>query len=267
MTTAPDLEEHADRSAGTGPPAQPGGTNADGPGQRSEAASRVLFVLEDNWHAIRARHPQIPPVVIIIASGTSGRDAKWGHFSPRRWTVDTTGTVAEILISGEGLHRSPRAAVLGTLLHEAAHALAAARGIQGDQPPAPLPQSSIQGPGRRTRPGRRPRRADRVVADQRPRPDCRNLRPVASQAPRRHDLVAARRVQRHHRYRYRQRHPRFHPQGAALTLNRQTSRNAAPPAPSVQQKAVDFMLIRCESTDRIAVEGRRISSDNLSNRQ
>ena len=129
MTTAPDLEEHADRSAGTGPPAQPGGTNADGPGQRSEAASRVLFVLEDNWHAIRARHPQIPPVVIIIASGTSGRDAKWGHFSPRRWTVDTTGTVAEILISGEGLHRSPRA-VLGTLLHEAAHALAAARGIK-----------------------------------------------------------------------------------------------------------------------------------------
>jgi hypothetical protein len=129
MTATPALEEHADRVGGTGPSAQPGGASADVHGQRSEAVSRVLSVLEDNWHAIRARHPQIPPVVIIIASGTSGRDAKWGHFSPRRWTVDATGTLAEILISGEGLQRSPRA-VLGTLLHEAAHALAAARGVK-----------------------------------------------------------------------------------------------------------------------------------------
>jgi hypothetical protein len=68
-------------------------------------------------------------VVIIIASGTGGRDAKWGHFDPQRWTVHTTGTLAEILISGEGLRRHPRD-VLGTLLHEAAHALAAARGIK-----------------------------------------------------------------------------------------------------------------------------------------
>jgi hypothetical protein len=129
MTTTPDLEEHAGRGGGTGPSTQPCGASTDVPGQRSEAVSRVLSVLEDNWHAIRDRHPQIPPVVIIIASGTSGRDAKWGHFSPRRWTVDATGTLAEILISGEGLHRAPRA-VLGTLLHEAAHALAAARGIK-----------------------------------------------------------------------------------------------------------------------------------------
>ena len=35
----------------------------------------------------------------------------------------------EIMVSGEGLRRDPRS-VLGTLLHEAAHALAAARGIQ-----------------------------------------------------------------------------------------------------------------------------------------
>jgi hypothetical protein len=68
-------------------------------------------------------------VVIIIASGTGGRVAEWGHFAPWRWTVDASGTLAEILISGEGLRREPRA-VLGTLLHEAAHALAAARGIK-----------------------------------------------------------------------------------------------------------------------------------------
>ena len=110
-------------------PAQQGGASVDVPGQRSEALSRVLSVLEDNWHAIRARHPQVPPVVIIIASGTRGRDAKLGHFAPQRWNVDATGTLAEILVSGEGLHRDARA-VLGTLLHEAVHALAAARGIK-----------------------------------------------------------------------------------------------------------------------------------------
>ncbi len=134
MTTTPDGMSLADRGGPEGrylaSTARPNEANADVPAQRSEALSRVLSVLEDNWHAIRARHPQIPPVVIIIASGTSGgRAAKWGHFDPQRWNVDTTGTLAEVLISGEGLHRGPHA-VLGTLLHEAAHALAAARGIK-----------------------------------------------------------------------------------------------------------------------------------------
>jgi hypothetical protein len=109
--------------------AQPDEANVGVPAQQSEALSRVLSVLENNWHAIRARHPQVPPVVITIARGTSGRGAKWGHFAPRRWNVDATGTLAEVLISGEGLRRGPRD-VLGTLLHEATHALAAVRGIK-----------------------------------------------------------------------------------------------------------------------------------------
>ena len=133
MTATPDAMSLASRVGLEGRypagPAQLNEANVGVPGKRSEALSRVLSVLEDNWHAIRARHPQIPPVVIIIASGTRGRAAKWGHFDPQRWNVDTIGTLAEILISGEGLHRDPRA-ILGTLLHEAAHALAAARGIK-----------------------------------------------------------------------------------------------------------------------------------------
>ena len=134
MTTTPDAMSLADRGGPerrylTGP-IRPNEAKAGVPAQRSEALSRVLSVLEDSWHAIRARHPQIPPVVIIIASGTSsGRGAEWGHFAPRRWDVHATGTLAEVLISGEGLRRGPRA-VLGTLLHEAAHALAAARGVK-----------------------------------------------------------------------------------------------------------------------------------------
>jgi curved DNA-binding protein CbpA len=92
------------------------------------AASIVLAVLETTWHAIRSHHPEVPAVVIIIASGTDGRQSKWGHHAPARWHVGLDDRT-EIMISGEGLRRDPRD-VLGTLLHEAAHALAAARGIQ-----------------------------------------------------------------------------------------------------------------------------------------
>ena len=91
------------------------------------AASTVLKVLEDIWAAIRRHHPEIPAVVIIIASGTGGRHAKWGHHAPGRWH-NGTSQHAEVMISGEGLARTPRE-VLATLLHEAAHALAEARGI------------------------------------------------------------------------------------------------------------------------------------------
>ncbi len=109
MTTTPDAMSLADRgdldSRYLAGPIRPNEAPTGVPAQRSEALSRVLSVLEDGWHAIRARHPQIPPVVIIIASGTSGRGAKWGHFDPRRWNVDATGTLAEVLISGEGLSR------------------------------------------------------------------------------------------------------------------------------------------------------------------
>ena len=93
-----------------------------------EAISRILTILEDTWQAIRATQPQIPAVIIIIGSGTGGRETKWGHYAPHRWATGN-GTRAEILISGEGLQRGARD-VLATLLHEAAHALAAARGIK-----------------------------------------------------------------------------------------------------------------------------------------
>ena len=56
-------------------------------------------MLEETWQAIRARHPEIPPVVvIIIASGTTGRDAGWGRSDPQRWTIHTTGTLTKILL-------------------------------------------------------------------------------------------------------------------------------------------------------------------------
>jgi hypothetical protein len=63
------------------------------PGEYSEAASRVLTMLEESWQAIRARYSEIPPVVTIIASGTTGRDARWGRFDSQRWTIHTNGTL------------------------------------------------------------------------------------------------------------------------------------------------------------------------------
>ncbi len=88
----------------------------------------LLKVLEDIWMEIRRWHPEIPPAVIIIASGTDGRQTRLGHHAPGRWNV-AGQQYAEIMISGEGLRRSPKE-VLGTLLHEAAHALAHERGIK-----------------------------------------------------------------------------------------------------------------------------------------
>jgi len=97
-------------------------------GSRSQAASPILKVLEETWLEIRRWHPDIPPAVIIIASGTEGKQARLGHHAPGRWNV-AGQQYAEVMISGEGLRRTPED-VLGTLLHEAAHALAHARGIK-----------------------------------------------------------------------------------------------------------------------------------------
>jgi len=82
------------RPGPTAPPRADVGT----PGGYSEATSRVRIMVEETWQAIRARYPEIPPVVIIIASGTTGRNARWGGFDPQRWTVRTAGTVTEILL-------------------------------------------------------------------------------------------------------------------------------------------------------------------------
>ena len=77
-------------------PAAPPGADVGMPGGYSEAASRALTTLEETSQAIRARHPEIPPVVIMIASGTTGRDARWSRFNSQRWTVHTTGTLTKI---------------------------------------------------------------------------------------------------------------------------------------------------------------------------
>jgi hypothetical protein len=92
------------------------------------AASLLVAALERIWRAIQRHHPDVPDAVVVVASGSEGKRLNLGHFAPHRWQVHGTDR-HEVLVGGEGLHRGPTD-VLGTLLHEAAHGLAQARGIQ-----------------------------------------------------------------------------------------------------------------------------------------
>ena len=95
------------------------------------AASRLVAALEHAWTASRRRHPDVPQVVIVVASGSDSRSRrlKLGHFAAARWQLtDQASDRAEVLISGEGLQRGP-VDVLGTLVYEAAHGLAYARKV------------------------------------------------------------------------------------------------------------------------------------------
>jgi hypothetical protein len=91
------------------------------------AASLLVAALEHAWQTIRTRHPDVPEAVLVVASGAEGKRLNWGHFAPHRWQVSGADR-HEVLVGGEGLHRGPLE-VLGTLLHEAAHGLAQARGV------------------------------------------------------------------------------------------------------------------------------------------
>jgi hypothetical protein len=127
--TDPKRREAYDRTRPkTKAKAKPAGSTLAEPGPDSRAASLLVQVLEDTWLAIRRRHPEIPAVVIILASGTESRQPRWGHFASGRWQVHADER-AEVMISGEALRLTP-AEVLAVILHEAAHALAHARGIK-----------------------------------------------------------------------------------------------------------------------------------------
>jgi hypothetical protein len=95
------------------------------------AASRLVAALEHAWTTIRRHHPEVPQVVIVVASGSDPRSRRLnlGHFAAGRWQLtDQPTDRAEVLVSGEGLQRGP-VDVLGTLLHEAAHGLAHVRKV------------------------------------------------------------------------------------------------------------------------------------------
>jgi hypothetical protein len=97
--------------------------------------STIVAALERAWVALHRAHRDVPWVVLVVASGGEPRGdrLKLGHYAHGRWSVDGApvkdGRAGEVLISGEGLQRGA-ADVFGTLVHEAAHGVAAARGVQ-----------------------------------------------------------------------------------------------------------------------------------------
>jgi hypothetical protein len=75
-----------------------------------QAASRLVATLEHAWTAIRRHHPDVPQVVIVVASGSDPRSRRLnlGHFAAGRWQLtDQPSDRPEVLVSGEGLQRGP----------------------------------------------------------------------------------------------------------------------------------------------------------------
>lgn len=95
--------------------------------------SQTVATLESTWAVIARRHPPLlTPVAFSIASGTVARRSGYmtkGHFAAARWTHAENHDTHEVFIAGE-LLRLGAQDVLATLLHEAAHALAHARGVR-----------------------------------------------------------------------------------------------------------------------------------------
>lgn len=114
----------------------------------SATGSLIVAALEAAWAAIQKTTPDLPDVVFITGTGLMGRGAKWGHYRPHGWATraetgdhdhadddalvrfHADGRRPEVFIAGERL-ASGADLTLQTLLHEAAHALNAARGEKG----------------------------------------------------------------------------------------------------------------------------------------
>lgn len=91
--------------------------------------SAIVAALETAWGDVRTHHRELPAVVIITGSGWSSHGLTWGHFARDRWhDAITHGRRPEIFVGGERLATGADL-TLQTLLHEACHAIAYARGV------------------------------------------------------------------------------------------------------------------------------------------
>jgi hypothetical protein len=98
----------------------------------AQEGTRIITALEATWGAIQTHHPDVPDVVIVTGTGRGRRRnaLTWGHHTTDRWLdAAAAGRKAELFVSGEAIAKGGEM-VVETMLHEAAHALAAARGIR-----------------------------------------------------------------------------------------------------------------------------------------
>lgn len=99
-----------------------------------QSGSEIVKALETAYADIRANHPELPDVVWITGSGLDGISGKWAHFWRDRWQdrqddATESDKRAEMFMAGERLACGAEL-TLQSMLHEAAHALAAVRELQ-----------------------------------------------------------------------------------------------------------------------------------------
>lgn len=93
-------------------------------------ATPLVQAIEGAWSAIQANHDDVPDVVVTLGSGIVRAGLKYGHFAASAWEKGgSEERIHELFVGGEGLSRGARS-LMGTLLHEAAHAWAEANEIK-----------------------------------------------------------------------------------------------------------------------------------------
>lgn len=92
--------------------------------------THIVTVLNRSWDAIQRNHPEVPHVMIVTGRRRhKSENSTRGQHCADTWHADGhDGRLAEVWVSGERLSEGG-AAVMQTLIHEAAHALARVRGI------------------------------------------------------------------------------------------------------------------------------------------
>lgn len=96
----------------------------------TQIAIPLVQAIQNAWAAIQSNNPDVPDVVITLGTGRISQGMKLGHFAASVWTRGDDGAdIHELFVGAEGLSRGAQA-LMGTLLHEAGHAMAEARGVQ-----------------------------------------------------------------------------------------------------------------------------------------
>ncbi|MFD8415473.1 hypothetical protein ACFV2Q_27545 [Streptomyces sp. NPDC059650] len=95
----------------------------------AEIAAGITNALVAAWSAIRARNSEVPEAIVTMATGGRESAVKLAHFARDRWKMrEGDDTHHEVFVTAEAL-RDGAEAVIATLVHEAAHGLSVARGI------------------------------------------------------------------------------------------------------------------------------------------
>lgn len=85
---------------------------------------RLIEALAAVWSKIREHHPDVPGVVILAAPSLRKQLNVLGHFAALRWSARKKGDrhFHEVVVVAEHLDRTAEE-IVGTIVHEAAHAM------------------------------------------------------------------------------------------------------------------------------------------------